>query len=217
MDSSVTVRDTASTSLVDVVRDHSKIQLDVGCGGNKRPGWVGLDIRPLPGVDIVHDIEDFPWPLPDDCARVIQLSHIIEHIPPVGYRLEVIRGGPDQPVAGYPPTDPVLYPIIDVKLHRTKPHLELMDELHRILEPSGQVWITCPYGWSHGFVQDPTHAKPINEDYFEYFTPVAKTKALSGLYNIYTPKPWEWVTSEYDTGGNLLTVLRTIKEKEVTP
>ena len=31
---------------------HSGIRLDIGCGANKQPNFVGIDLRPLPGVDI---------------------------------------------------------------------------------------------------------------------------------------------------------------------
>lgn len=65
-----------------LIAEHSGIALDIGCGANKQPGHVGLDIRALPGVDIVHDINDIPWPLPDGCVRAAFASHLVEHIPP---------------------------------------------------------------------------------------------------------------------------------------
>ena len=41
----------------------SKIKkLDVGCGEKKREGFIGMDILPLKLVDIVHDMNDVPWP-----------------------------------------------------------------------------------------------------------------------------------------------------------
>ena len=36
--------------------------LDLGCGRNKVPGAIGLDLFPVPGVDVVHDLEAFPYP-----------------------------------------------------------------------------------------------------------------------------------------------------------
>ncbi len=59
------------------------ISLDLGCGANKHPGFVGLDVRDLPGVDIVHDLNVYPWPLPDESVNRITCSHVVEHIPPV--------------------------------------------------------------------------------------------------------------------------------------
>ena len=54
--------------------------LDVGCGKHKLPGSVGLDIVPLEGVDVVHDLNTFPYPFPDNSFDQIRLSHVIEHI-----------------------------------------------------------------------------------------------------------------------------------------
>lgn len=60
------------------------IKLDIGCGANKQEGFVGLDILPLKGVDIVQNLETFPWPLPDECASFAMASHVVEHINPAG-------------------------------------------------------------------------------------------------------------------------------------
>jgi len=64
------------------VREGIGINLDVGCGESKHPGFVGIDRRDLPGVDIVHDVEKFPWPIPSGCALNVVASHIVEHIKP---------------------------------------------------------------------------------------------------------------------------------------
>ena len=59
------------------------LRLDLGSGGNKiGPDWVGIDSQALPGVDVVHNLEEVPWPLPDECASVAVASHLIEHINP---------------------------------------------------------------------------------------------------------------------------------------
>jgi len=58
------------------------IDLDVGCGEAKQKNFVGMDIRKVKGVDIVHNAEVFPWPLPDSCCNKILLSHLWEHIKP---------------------------------------------------------------------------------------------------------------------------------------
>lgn len=58
------------------------ILLDIGCGGNKQERFVGMDKRALPGVDIIHDLEVFPYPLKDESCLTIVGSHIIEHIKP---------------------------------------------------------------------------------------------------------------------------------------
>lgn len=65
-----------------LISSRKTVSLDIGCGGNKQQGFIGLDKRNLPGVDIVCDLETFPWPLPDSCASTILLSHFLEHVKP---------------------------------------------------------------------------------------------------------------------------------------
>ena len=66
-----------------LIKSKGGIQLDIGAGHNKQgPDWVGMDIQDLPGVDVVHNFLEFPWPLPDECAIRAMASHVIEHVPP---------------------------------------------------------------------------------------------------------------------------------------
>jgi SAM-dependent methyltransferase len=53
--------------------------LDLGCGSLKVEGAVGLDNVSIPGVDIVHDLLDFPYPIENESFDNIYLSHVIEH------------------------------------------------------------------------------------------------------------------------------------------
>lgn len=54
--------------------------LDVGCGTAKVTGAIGIDRVKMPGVDIVHDLNIFPWPLDDNSFDAIYLNDIIEHL-----------------------------------------------------------------------------------------------------------------------------------------
>lgn len=65
---------------------HSKLNL--GSGADIRKGYVNLDIVKLPGVDIVHDIDKFPYPFPDNSFEEIIANHIIEHVEDVPRVLE---------------------------------------------------------------------------------------------------------------------------------
>ena len=58
------------------------MKLDIACGGNKQEGFTGIDIRELPGVDIVHNLEKFPWPIESDSVVQAIASHYVEHIKP---------------------------------------------------------------------------------------------------------------------------------------
>lgn len=54
--------------------------IDIGCGSNKSPGSVGMDIFAYPGVDIVHDVQKLPWPLQNNSYDKVICQHVIEHI-----------------------------------------------------------------------------------------------------------------------------------------
>jgi SAM-dependent methyltransferase len=43
-------------------------------------GCTGIDRIALPGVDIVHDLDQFPWPFPNDQFSVIYANHFLEHV-----------------------------------------------------------------------------------------------------------------------------------------
>lgn len=58
------------------------IRLDIGCGSNKQEGFIGIDVRDLEGVDIIHDLEDFPWPMHDESVHHAIAGHVVEHIRP---------------------------------------------------------------------------------------------------------------------------------------
>ena len=68
-----------------IVEARRGIILDVGCGDaeSKYPGAVGMDKQDLPGVDVVHDWNDFPWPFEDGSVLTIIASHVVEHVSPI--------------------------------------------------------------------------------------------------------------------------------------
>ncbi|ACD95808.1 methyltransferase domain-containing protein [Trichlorobacter lovleyi] len=56
-----------------------ELKLDIACGKNKRPGFVGVDL--WEGADIVVDLWQFPWPFEDNSVDEVFCSHYIEHTP----------------------------------------------------------------------------------------------------------------------------------------
>jgi SAM-dependent methyltransferase len=63
------------------------IGLDLGCGPFKQEPiygmpFLGLDIDRHRGVDIVHDLQKFPWPIPSHSVQIVKASHVWEHIEP---------------------------------------------------------------------------------------------------------------------------------------
>jgi len=67
----------------DLLSKRKVAQVDIGCGANKQgKNWFGIDYRKLPGVDLVQDLEKFPWPVPSNSFDVAIASHVVEHINP---------------------------------------------------------------------------------------------------------------------------------------
>lgn len=56
--------------------------LDLGCGPHKQKGFIGSDKRDINGVDLVFDIEKFPWPVPGNSVDKLLMSHVLEHMKP---------------------------------------------------------------------------------------------------------------------------------------
>lgn len=54
--------------------------LDMGCGPKSRPNTVRVDRLPFPGVDVVHDLDTFPYPFEDDEFSEVICSHVLEHL-----------------------------------------------------------------------------------------------------------------------------------------
>ncbi len=66
--------------------------LDLGCGPfGKKEGSIGLDINSAPHVDVVHDLDIYPYPFDDDSFSHIEMSHIIEHIRTPARAMDEIR------------------------------------------------------------------------------------------------------------------------------
>jgi SAM-dependent methyltransferase len=66
--------------------------LDVGCGSAKWPGAVGLDISPDTDADVVHDLDEFPYPLEDDAFDQVLMQDVIEHVAqPIRVIEELVR------------------------------------------------------------------------------------------------------------------------------
>jgi len=54
-------------------------KLEIGCGDNKRAGFTGMDIVSLEGIDVVHDMNEVPWPFEDNTFEEIVLDDVLEH------------------------------------------------------------------------------------------------------------------------------------------
>ena len=64
------------------IKESKGILLDVGCRDRKQDNFIGIDTKLRPGVDIVHNLEQFPYPIKDGECLTIKAAHVIEHIKP---------------------------------------------------------------------------------------------------------------------------------------
>lgn len=44
------------------------------------PGAIGIDRVPLPGVDVVHDLNSYPWPLAENSFDRVVCRHSLSHL-----------------------------------------------------------------------------------------------------------------------------------------
>lgn len=54
--------------------------LDLGCGKRRVKGALRVDRDPGCRPDVLHDLDELPWPLPDDGFDDIICRHILEHL-----------------------------------------------------------------------------------------------------------------------------------------
>ena len=63
-----------------MIASFERERLHLGCGNDVLPGWVNHDLAALPGVDVVHDLDSYPWPFEDDRFDEVRLHHVLEHL-----------------------------------------------------------------------------------------------------------------------------------------
>lgn len=61
-------------------RKYKQVMLDLGCGTNKVPKSLGVDIVHLKGVDIVWNLNAFPYPFESSSMKEIFLNDVLEHL-----------------------------------------------------------------------------------------------------------------------------------------
>ena len=56
------------------------LKLDLGCGKSKRKGFLGVDIKNFPSVDIIHNLNQFPYPFKDNEVGEVRMDQVLEHL-----------------------------------------------------------------------------------------------------------------------------------------
>ena len=118
------------------------LRLDLACGQRKTEGYTGVDKASAPGVDVIHDLRQLPWPFENESVEHVTCSHFVEHLD--GYER-----------AGFLSE---LYRILAFATEPTNPQ-SLM----------GKASLVFPYYTSSRAVQDFTHKwPPLCEQSFLY-------------------------------------------------
>ena len=66
-------------------------RINFGCGTDIRRGWTNVDVAPLPGVDIVHDLNQLPLPFESGTIEEIGCFDVIEHLDYIPFLKECHR------------------------------------------------------------------------------------------------------------------------------
>jgi ubiquinone/menaquinone biosynthesis C-methylase UbiE len=55
-------------------------KLNFASGADHKKGYINMDIARIPGVDVVHDFNKFPYPFKSNSFDEIYASHALEHV-----------------------------------------------------------------------------------------------------------------------------------------
>lgn len=56
------------------------MKLNLGCGSKRIDGFIGVDKFDSDAVDILHDLEELPWPFEADSVDAVTMHHVLEHL-----------------------------------------------------------------------------------------------------------------------------------------
>lgn len=56
------------------------LKLHLGCGLNRMEGWVNVDKYKLKGVDVVQNLDAFPYPFKSNSVSYVVSSNVFEHL-----------------------------------------------------------------------------------------------------------------------------------------
>jgi len=56
-------------------------KVNLGSGGQPLPGYINVDVNPsAPDVDLVHDLNEYPWPFESHSVDEIRMDQVLEHL-----------------------------------------------------------------------------------------------------------------------------------------
>lgn len=116
------------------------LKINLACGQIRQEGFIGIDKIKTDAVDIVHDLETYPWPFEDNSVDEVICSHYVEH------------------------TSNLIEFMDELWRIMKPPYKNEKGE-----EIKSKVTIIAPYYSSVRAWQDPTHKRAISEFTFIYF------------------------------------------------
>lgn len=62
------------------VKTELRLKVNLGSGLLPKEGFINVDVCAAPGVDVVHDLETYPWPFMDDSIEEVYSEQFLEHV-----------------------------------------------------------------------------------------------------------------------------------------
>jgi len=65
-------------------------KLNIGCGKKQLKGYINLDSTKLKGVDVIHNLNKYPWPFKNNYFDEIYADNVLEHLNSITQPIEEI-------------------------------------------------------------------------------------------------------------------------------
>lgn len=134
------------------------MKLDLACGQQPKPGFIGVDIANIATVKHCFDLVDgAPWPFETSSIDELHCSHFIEHI-----EADYIR----------------------TRKGRQDRLFWFFDEAYRVIRPDGRFTVSWPALKSTNAFRDPTHRRFLPVEFTHYLSVVGRKAMCVDHYNV---------------------------------